>query len=90
MATPKVIHNEAGRLFFRYLHPKCDETLGYDYDLAISESGKAPVEMRLKFKGIYPYVAPMPPEEISIKAKTVGALFEKVVKSFRKHGYELI
>jgi len=45
--------------------------------------------MILKFDGIPPFVAPMPPEEYTIKAPAILDLYSKVVRWFKKYGYEL-
>ncbi len=39
--------------------------------IRIYDSGKNPIEMILKFNGIYPYFAPMPPENYKIKAPSI-------------------
>jgi len=89
MARSKSIYEERGRLIAKYSHPKSDEYLSYDATIRIRDSGKSPVEMTLKFDGIHPFLAPMPPEDHSIKAASVAELYSKVGKWFRKHGYDV-
>ena len=45
--------------------------------------------MKIKFDGIYPYAAPMAPEEHSFKASNIIELFEKITRWFQKYGYEI-
>ena len=45
--------------------------------------------MILKFDGILPFAAPMPPEEHTIKAPAIWDLYSKVARWFKKYGYEL-
>jgi hypothetical protein len=56
------------------------------YESRIQEN---PVEMILKFDGIPPFTAPMPPEEHTIKAPAILDLCAKVIIWFKKYGYEL-
>jgi hypothetical protein len=56
--------------------------LDYISKIRIQNSGKNPVEMILKFDG-------MPPEEHTIKAPAILDLCVKVIKWFKKYGYEL-
>ena len=90
MPRPKIIYEESSELIAKFAHPKAKEYLNYDARIWIRDSGKAPVEMKLKFDGIVPFVAPMPPEEHIVKASSIVELYSKVGKWFRKHGYELI
>ena len=41
----------------------------------------------LKFDGIPPFAAPMPPEEHTIKAPAILDLYSKVQRWFKKYGY---
>jgi hypothetical protein len=73
----------------RYYRKKSNDYLRYKAIVLIKESGKKPVEIHLKFDGIYPFVAPMPPEEYTIKAASICDLSVKLTKWFKKYGYEL-
>ena len=90
MPRPKIIYEETRELIAKFAHPKAKEYLNYAARIRIKDSGKAPVEMRLEFDGIVPFLAPMPPKEHIVKAASVVGLYSKVVRWFRKHGYELI
>lgn len=86
----RAIYEEESVLNVRYYHPKSDDYLEYIATITIRDFGKTPVQMKLEFQGIPPFVAPMPPEEHTIKAKSVLDLYAKVRRWFQKHGYELI
>ena len=90
MGKAKVIYKEESVLFARYFHPKSEDFLEYKAKIAITGSGKTPIQMDLKFDGILPSVAPMPPREYSIKAKSILDLSVKVKRWLKKYGYELI
>jgi hypothetical protein len=45
--------------------------------------------MILKFDGIPPFAAPMPPEEHTINAPAILDLYSKVQRWFMKYGYVL-
>jgi hypothetical protein len=51
--------------------------------------GKQPITMRMKFDGLVPSFAPMPPEEYVFKAKDLIDLLLKINRWFRKYGYEI-
>ncbi len=89
MAKAKIIYNEKVILTVKYSHPKSDDYLEYDTLLTIKDSGKNPIEMLLKFVGIYPFAATMPPEQHNIKASSILDLCLKVMRWFKKYGYEL-
>ena len=76
-------------VYAKYSHPKSDEGLEYKSTIEIKDSGKQPVVMTLKFDGIYPFVAPMPPEKHVIRAKDLPELFLKLNRWFKKYGYEI-
>jgi hypothetical protein len=82
-------YEENETLTARYYHKKSNDYLRYKAKVLIKESGKKPVEIHLKFDGIYPFAAPMPPEEYSIKATSILDLSVKLAKWFKKYGYEL-
>lgn len=89
MTKAKIIYEEKTILTAKYSHPKSDDYLEYCTLLTIKDSGKNPIDMLLKFVGIYPFAAPMPPEQHSIKADSVLDLCLKVIRWFKKYGYEL-
>ena len=89
MKKASVIYEEERILIVKYYHPKSDDYLHYRSIIRIKDSGKNPVEMVLKFDGIYPFAAPMPPEEHTIKASAVLDLYSKVLRWFKKYGYEI-
>ena len=90
MARPKIIYEETNELIAKFAHSKAKEYLNYDARIRIRDSGKTPIEMVLKFDGIVPFLAPMPPEEHTVKAASIVELYSKVSRWFRKHEYELI
>jgi hypothetical protein len=89
MKRSSIIYEEERILTAKYYHPKSDDYLHYKSTIRIKDSGKTPVEMILKFDGIYPFAAPMPPEDHKIKAPAVLDLLLKVSNWFKKYGYEL-
>lgn len=89
MGKASIIYEEAKVLTANYYHPKSDDYLDYNAKIRIKSSGKNPVEMILKFDGIPPFASPMPPEEYTIKAPTILDICTKVIKWFKKYGYEL-
>ena len=90
MPRSKIIYEEKSELIAKFAHPKAKEFLNYDARIRIRDSGKAPVEMVLSFDGIVPFLAPMPPEEHTVKAASIVELYSKLARWFRKHGYELV
>lgn len=90
MKKASVIYEETRILTAKYYHPQSDDCLDYISKIRIRDSGKNPVEMNLKFDGIYPFAAPMPPEEHTIRAPAILDLYAKVIRWFKKYGYELI
>ncbi len=89
MKKASVIYEERRILAAKYYHPKSSDYLTYISTIRIKDSGKNPVEMELKFDGIPPYIAPMPPKEHSIKAPSILDLYSKVQRWFKKYGYNL-
>ena len=57
--------------------------------IGFSRYGKQPITMTLKFVGMHPSFAPMPPEKHTIKAKDTIDLILKLTKWFGKYGYEI-
>ncbi len=89
MKKESIIYEETRILTTKYYHPKSDDYLDYISKIRIKNSSKNPIEMILKFDGIPPFAAPMPPEENTIKASAILDLCTKVIKWFKKYGYEL-
>ncbi len=87
MKKAAVIYEETRILTAKYCHPKSDDYLEYISIISIKDSGKNPVEMQLKFDGIPPYLAPMPPKEHTIKAPAILDLYSKATRWFKKYGY---
>ena len=89
MKKESIIFEETRVLTAKYSHPKSDDYLHYISKIQIKNSGKNPVEMILKFDGIPPFAAPIPPKEHTIKAPAILDLCLKEIKWFGKYGYEL-
>ncbi|MCK4303109.1 MAG: hypothetical protein KAY24_02605 [Candidatus Eisenbacteria sp.] len=87
MPRAKTIYTSRDELVARYLHPRAKEYVCYASTVTIKDSGTNPVTIKLKFVGIPPFVAPMPPDEHTITAPTVVELFRKVQRWLKKHGY---
>ncbi len=85
-----IIYEEKRVLTAKYCHPKSDDYLDYLSTIRIKSYGNNPVEVILKFDGIQPFAAPMPPEEHTIKAPAILDLYSKLAKWFKKFGYEVI
>ena len=62
MKKASIIYEEEITLIAKYYHPKSDDYLDYKSRIQIKEKGKMPVVITLKFIGIPPFAAPMPPE----------------------------
>ena len=90
MNKSSIIYEEKRALTAKYCHPKSDDFLDYLSIIRIKSSDKNPVEVKLKFDGIPPYIAPMPPEEHTIKAPVILDLYSKLAKWFKKYGYKII
>lgn len=73
----------------KYYHPQSDDYLDYESTITIKNSGKNPVRINLEFDGIYPFIAPMPPEKHVIQAPTILELYVKLARWFKKYGYEI-
>ena len=84
-----VIYEEKMVLTAKYYHPKSDDYLDYLSTIIIKNSGKNPVQIILKFDGIPPFAAPMPPERHVIKAPSILELYVKLARWFKKYGYEI-
>lgn len=87
---PNIIYEETRVITVKFYHPKSDDYLNYIAIIRIMDSGKNPVEISLKFTGIRPYAAPMPPEEHVIKAPAIIDLYSKIMKWFKKFGYDIL
>ena len=89
MKNASIIYEESNRVTVTYFQPKSREYLEYLSIIRVKNSGKFPVEIDLKFDGILPFAAPMPPEKHTIKAESIIDLYFKMSRWFRKYGYEL-
>jgi hypothetical protein len=89
MARSKIVYKEQSEVYAKYCHPQSDDFLEYKSTLLIKDMGKQPIIMELKFDGIYPSFAPMPPEKHIIKAKDIIDLYLKLKRWFSKYGYEI-
>lgn len=87
MAKTKIIYVEESVLFAKYYHPQSDDYLEYRTKILIKDSGKTPVHLNLKFDGILPSYAPMPPSEHTIRAKSILDLSVKILRWLKKYGY---
>ena len=85
MARAKVIFKSKDEIVARFKHAQ--EYVHYASTITIMDSGKNPISMKLKFNGIIPFIAPMPPEEHTISAPTVVELFRKLERWLRKYEY---
>ncbi len=90
MAKSKIVYEEESILVAKYNHPKSDDYLDYKARVQIKDSGKTPVHLFLKFDGIYPFAASMPPEEHTIRAGSVLELGHKINRWLNKYGYVLV
>jgi len=89
MAKSKIIYKDQPDIYAKYYHPQSDDFLEYKSTIQIKDSGKQPITMKLKFDGMYPSFAPMPPEGHTIKAKDIIDLCLKLKRWFGKYGYEI-
>ncbi len=89
MPKAKTIHREQVDLFAKYYRPGSDVYLEYKATIQIKDSGKLPITMTMKFDGIEPSFAPMPPEAHIFKAKDIIDLFLKIKRWFKKYGYDI-
>ena len=90
MAKINIVYEENSVLVAKFYHRKSDDYLNYKAKIVIKDTGKTPVQMQLKFIGIPPAFAPMPPEEHIIKAGNILELGLKTTKWLKKFGYEQI
>jgi len=89
MAKTKIIYKCKDELVVKYMHPRGKEYLSYETVITVEENTKTPVTIKLKFNGILPCAAPMPPEEHEIKAASIIDLYLKLNKWFNKYGYAI-
>ena len=89
MKNNNIVYEEDSVLIAKYYHSKSNDYLDYKSKIIIKDSGKTPIEMTMKFDGIYPFAAPMPPEEYKIKAASILELHVKIARWFKKYGYEI-
>ncbi len=83
----KIIYKSKDEITVKYLHTPVPEYLSYNSTVTIRDRGKNPVLIQLKFNGILPEFAEMPPKEHEINASTVIELYRKLNRWFRKYGY---
>lgn len=88
MVKAKILYEENSFLTAKYYHPKSDDYLDYKTKIIIKDSGKTPIQMKLKFDGIPPGFAAMPPEHHTIKAVNILELGLKTTRWLKKYGYE--
>jgi len=89
MAKSNIIYKDRPTVYAKYYHPQSGDFLEYKSIIVIKDFGKQPITMKLKFDGIHPSFAPMPPEDHTIKAKDIIDLYLKVTRWFGKYGYEI-
>lgn len=89
MAKSRIIYKEQPEIYAKYYHPQSGDFLEYTSTVVIKDSGKQPITMKLKFVGMHPSFAPMPPEKHTIKAKDTIDLYLKLTRWFAKFGYEI-
>jgi len=90
MTKAGIKYEEESVLIAKYYHPKSDDYLDYRTKIVIKDSGKTPIQMNLTFDGIFPFAAPMPPNEHTIRANSILDLTVKINRWLKKYGYELI
>jgi hypothetical protein len=64
------------------------ELIEYSATITIKDSGKKPVSINMKFRPPHPYLFNMPLEH-KIEAESLSQAYAKVVKFFKKYGFEL-
>lgn len=89
MAKSNILYQEKADIYAKYYHPGSGDFLEYKATIQIKDSGKLPVVMKMKFDGIEPSFAPMPPEDHVFKAKDLIDLFLKLNRWFNKYGYKI-
>ena len=89
MAKSEVLYREEVNIYAKYYHPDSDDFLEYNATIQIKDIGKQPITMIMKFDGLVPSFAPMPPEEHVFKAKDLIDLLLKINRWFKKYGYEM-
>lgn len=87
MAKNQIVYEEISEITANYKNPRSDDYLNYQMKVVIKASGKIPVQVELKFHGMYPFAAPMPPEEHAIKATNIPDLYSKLARWFKKYAY---
>jgi hypothetical protein len=87
MAKANKIYQENTEIYAKYYQRGSDDFLEYKAIIQIKDSGKLPIVMEIKFDGMEPSFAPMPPEEHVFRAKDLIDLFLKINRWFNKYGY---
>jgi len=83
------IYEEDRILTAKYCDRRSTDYLHYNAKTTIKATGKKRIEMSLVFSGTPPFAAPMPPCEHTINAECILDLYSKLMKWFRKWGYEI-
>jgi hypothetical protein len=86
----KIKHEEKSILIAKFNHPQSDDYLDYKAHIVIKDSGKTPVQLKMKFDGIIPFNPIMPPKEHIIKAESILDLCLKIQRWLNKYGYKLV
>ena len=89
MAKSKILYQEQNSFYAKFHHPQSEDWLEYISVIQVKDLGKQPVVMKLKFSGMHPSFAPMPPEEHTIRAGNLIDLYLKLKRWFGKYGYEI-
>lgn len=90
MPKGKILYEEESTLIAKYHNPGSNDYLDYGVKIVIKDSGKTPVQVKLKFEGMEPSFAPMPLEQHTIKATDIIQLGFKLAKWLKKYGYEQV
>jgi hypothetical protein len=65
------------------------ESIEYSAMITIKNSGKKPVSINMKFRPPHPYLCNMPLEH-KVETENLTQAYAKVVKFFKKYGFELL
>ena len=87
MTKATTIFEVTGEIGLKFIH--APEYLSYCTRITIKSNGKNPITLELKFNGIPPYAAPMPPENHKITSENISALFCKINRWAKKYGYTI-
>ncbi len=84
----KIVFTSKDELILKYLHTPVPEYLHYSSTVTIKDRASNPITIKLKFDGILPEFAEMPPKEHTISAPSIIELYHKMNRWFRKYGYK--